>query len=52
VTLPRQACVEASLQDGDRVRVRSEGDGRLVLERIEPPAANGGLSPFSNSSPF
>ena len=38
VTLPRQACVEAALQDGDRVRVRSDGDGRLVLERIEPPA--------------
>ena len=39
VTLPRQACIEAGLQDGDRVRVRSAGDGRLVLERIEPPAA-------------
>jgi hypothetical protein len=38
VTLPRQACIEAALQDGDRVRVRSDGDGRLVLERIEPPA--------------
>ncbi len=37
VTLPRQACIEASVQDGDRVRVRSDGDGRLVLERIEPP---------------
>jgi hypothetical protein len=38
VTLPRQACVEAGLQDGDRVHVRSDGDGRLVVERIEPPA--------------
>lgn len=37
VTLPRQACIEAGLHDGDRVRVRSDGDGRLVLERIEPP---------------
>jgi len=37
VTIPRQACVEAGLQDGDRVRARSEGDGRVVLERIEPP---------------
>jgi bifunctional DNA-binding transcriptional regulator/antitoxin component of YhaV-PrlF toxin-antitoxin module len=37
VTLPRQACIEAGLQDGDRVRVRSDGDGRIVLERIEPP---------------
>lgn len=39
VTIPRQACVEAGLQDGDRVRVRSDGDGRIVLERIEPPPA-------------
>ncbi len=37
VTLPRQSCIEAGLQDGDRLRVRSEGDGRVVLERIEPP---------------
>ena len=37
VTLPRQACIEAGLQDGDRVRVRSDGDGRLIVERIEPP---------------
>jgi PD-(D/E)XK endonuclease len=37
VTIPRQACVEAGLQDGDRVRARSNGDGRIVLERIEPP---------------
>jgi bifunctional DNA-binding transcriptional regulator/antitoxin component of YhaV-PrlF toxin-antitoxin module len=37
VTLPRHACIEAGLQDGDRLRVRSEGDGRLILERIEPP---------------
>jgi bifunctional DNA-binding transcriptional regulator/antitoxin component of YhaV-PrlF toxin-antitoxin module len=37
VTLPRKSCIEAGLQDGDRLRVRSEGDGRVVLERIEPP---------------
>ena len=37
VTLPRQACIEAGLKDGDRVRVHCEGDGRLVLERIEHP---------------
>lgn len=40
VTIPRQACVEAALHDGDRVRVRSNGDGRIVLERIEPPPSN------------
>lgn len=39
VTLPRQACIEAGVQDGDRVRVQSTGDGRIVLERIEPPPA-------------
>jgi hypothetical protein len=39
VTLPRQACIEAGLQDGDRLRVRSECDGRVVLERVEPPPA-------------
>jgi hypothetical protein len=37
VTLPQQACIEAGLQDDDRLLVRSEGDGRVVLERIEPP---------------
>jgi Holliday junction resolvase-like predicted endonuclease len=37
VTLPRQACVDAGICDGDRVRVGSWGDGRLLLERIEPP---------------
>jgi hypothetical protein len=39
LTLPRKACNNAGLQDGDRVRVRSEGDGRLIVERIEPPPA-------------
>jgi hypothetical protein len=37
VTLPRSACVEAGLQDGDRVGARSGGDGRIVLERIDLP---------------
>jgi hypothetical protein len=40
VTLPRKAYIEAALQDGDRVRVRPDGDGRVVLERIEPPPAH------------
>ena len=39
VTLPRAACKDASLEDGDRVLVRNVGDGRLLLERIEPPSA-------------
>jgi bifunctional DNA-binding transcriptional regulator/antitoxin component of YhaV-PrlF toxin-antitoxin module len=37
VTLPRQVCIESGLRDGDRLRVRSAGDGRLVIERFEPP---------------
>lgn len=39
VTLPRQACIDSGLQDGDQVHVRSQGDGRLMLERIDPPPA-------------
>jgi hypothetical protein len=42
VTLPRLACIEAGLEDGDRVRVSSDGDGRLLVERLEPPPAPGG----------
>jgi hypothetical protein len=37
VTLPQRACIEAGLQDDDRLLARSEGNGRIVLERIEPP---------------
>ena len=39
VTIPQAACVEAGLQEDDRLLVRSEGDGRIVLERVEPPPA-------------
>jgi hypothetical protein len=34
VTLPQQAVMEAGLDVGDRLRVRSHGYGRVVLERI------------------
>jgi len=37
VTLPLQSCIEAGLQDDDRLLVRCEGDGRIVLERLDPP---------------
>jgi PD-(D/E)XK endonuclease len=40
VTLPQQACAEAGLQNDDRLLVRSAGDGRVILERIEPPPAS------------
>jgi hypothetical protein len=41
VTIPRQPCIEAGLQAGDRLLVRSDGDGRVLLERIEPPPMPG-----------
>jgi hypothetical protein len=44
LTLPRRACNEAGLQDGDRVRVGTDGDGRLVIERIDPPPSGGGFT--------
>ena len=34
VTLPQQAVIEAGLDVGDRLRVRSHGYGRIVLERV------------------
>ena len=37
VTIPSQACIEAGLQEDDRLLARSEGDGRVLLERIDPP---------------
>lgn len=37
VTLPQLACIDAGFQDRDRLLARSDGDGRVVLERIDPP---------------
>jgi PD-(D/E)XK endonuclease len=37
VTLPVKACHDAGLQDDDQLRVRSDGDGVVILERIDPP---------------
>lgn len=37
VTLPQQACIDAGLEDEDRLFARCDGDGRITLERIEPP---------------
>lgn len=34
MTLPQQAVLEAGLDVGDRMRVRSHGHGRIVLEQI------------------
>jgi len=37
-TLPKKPYVEAGLNIGDRMRVRADGPGRVVFERIERPA--------------
>ena len=36
-SIPKQPYVEAGLEVNDRMRVRAEGPGRLVFERIEEP---------------
>jgi hypothetical protein len=38
VNIPQRPFFEAGFEQGDRVRVRSDGYGRVVLERIELPA--------------
>jgi PD-(D/E)XK endonuclease len=38
-TIPKQAFLDARLRIGDRMRVSSDGDGRVVFERIDPPLA-------------
>jgi bifunctional DNA-binding transcriptional regulator/antitoxin component of YhaV-PrlF toxin-antitoxin module len=34
ITIPQQAVIEAGLDVGDRLRARSHGYGRIVLERV------------------
>ncbi len=36
-TIPRLPCDEAGLEAGDRMRVRADGGGRVVFERIDDP---------------
>jgi hypothetical protein len=36
-TIPKRPCAEAGLRVGDRMRVRSDGPGRIVFERVEAP---------------
>jgi hypothetical protein len=38
VTIPQSAFLSAGLQPGDRVRARSDGPGRVILEQLELPA--------------
>lgn len=47
MTIPQRAFFEAGFQDGSRVRVRTDGPGRIVVEQIELPGwarPNGGPS--------
>jgi hypothetical protein len=37
VNIPERPFFEAGLAPGDRVRVRCEGEGRIVLERLDLP---------------
>jgi bifunctional DNA-binding transcriptional regulator/antitoxin component of YhaV-PrlF toxin-antitoxin module len=37
VTIPQRPFFEAGLEAGDRLRVRCDDDGRLILERIGLP---------------
>lgn len=39
VTVPKQPAAEAGLRPGDRIRVRSDGPGRLLFERIDEAGA-------------
>jgi PD-(D/E)XK nuclease superfamily protein len=39
-TIPRRPCEEAGLRAGDRLRVSSDGPGRIVLERIDEAAGS------------
>jgi PD-(D/E)XK endonuclease len=34
-TIPKRPCAEAGLEIGDRMRVRADGPGRIVMERAE-----------------
>ena len=38
VTLPQRALLEAGLRDGDRVRARADGPGRIMLEKAGIPS--------------
>jgi hypothetical protein len=35
ITIPKLPCEEAELSSGDRMRIRADGPGRVVFERID-----------------
>ena len=39
MTIPARPYAEAGLEVGDRMRFHADGRGRVIMERIEPPAA-------------
>ncbi|MGE0067289.1 MAG: hypothetical protein AB7T48_08035 [Solirubrobacterales bacterium] len=45
LTIPRAPCEEAGLVAGDRMRVRADGEGRVVLERIDGSADSAATEP-------
>jgi bifunctional DNA-binding transcriptional regulator/antitoxin component of YhaV-PrlF toxin-antitoxin module len=36
MTIPKEPCEQAGFVAGDRLRVQADGEGRVLLERIEP----------------
>jgi hypothetical protein len=40
-TVPKRPCADAGLEVGDRMRVRADGPGRLVFERVDSPQVFG-----------
>lgn len=50
ITMPLAVAQESGIYAGDRLRARSDGDGRVVLERIDRPAQPE-LSPLAGSAP-
>lgn len=44
-TIPKRPFFEAGLRVGDRMRVRADGDGRVVFQRIEPTQVDSLLNP-------
>jgi len=43
VTIPKLPCEEAGVVPGDRLRVRADGSGRVVFERIKSGEETAGL---------
>jgi len=42
LTVPQKAFFEAGLVNGSKVRVRSDGPGRIIIEQVElPPWSRG-----------